>query len=333
MDKLQLDLTCALNGFALTARRVLPIDGITALTGPSGSGKTTLLRIIAGLEPRAKGRVQFGGRLWQDQHRFIPAQDRKIGFVFQDGRLFGHLNVLENLRFGHKRARAPQSVLDDVIGALELDALLNKPAHQLSGGEKQRVAIGRALAMQPRLLLLDEPLSGLDADRKAEILPYISRAVHSSGCPAIYVSHDRGETRMIADRAFGMTGGELQGPQACGAVLTGVLARDPARDPTRNFVKTGAHFTNLPCDGPEGQAVQIRFDPQAVFLCQNDPGTVSGAFSLPFEVQGFADKNGGELTLKNALDQTVIVPVSGEKFTEFTGKVWIVAASASCRKT
>lgn len=210
------------DGFAIDAAFSAPARGVTALFGPSGSGKTTVLRCLAGLEPGVRGHLQVGGETWLDsargQHR--PTHHRALGYVFQDARLFPHLSVQENLNYGQKRAaragtRAQHGAAQDtVIDLLGLASHLERHPARLSGGEQQRVAIGRALLSQPRLLLLDEPLSALDAGRKNEILPYLDRLRDALAIPIIYVSHAIEEVSRLADHLLLIDKGTLhaQGP-------------------------------------------------------------------------------------------------------------------------
>ena len=151
--------------------------GVTALFGRSGAGKTSLVNIIAGLARPDRGRISVDGTVLVDTERgvHVPKHRRRIGYVFQEGRLFPHLTVRQNLLFGHwfsPRAERRERFAD-VVGLLGIEPLLQRHPGALSGGEKQRVAIGRALLASPRLLLMDEPLASLDAQRKDEILPYI----------------------------------------------------------------------------------------------------------------------------------------------------------------
>lgn len=187
------------DGFALDIDQVFPLQGISALFGPSGSGKTTILRIIAGLET-ATGVVALGERAWLDSDAgvFVRPHLRGAGLVFQDARLFGHLDVAGNLAFGMKAAGASAADWDMVVGALDLDGLLDRAAGALSGGEKQRVALGRALLAKPALLLLDEPLGALDGRRKMEILPYLQRLATEFKVPTLFVSHSVEEVSQLA---------------------------------------------------------------------------------------------------------------------------------------
>lgn len=159
-------------GFSLNVDLTLPSRGVTALFGHSGSGKTTLLRCIAGLERAREGRLIVDGEVWQDANTWMPTYQRPIGYVFQEASLFDHLSVINNLRYGMKRVTDAQRVsLEQAIELLGIDHLLDRKPNRLSGGERQRVGIARALAVSPRLLLMDEPLAALDLKRKQEILP------------------------------------------------------------------------------------------------------------------------------------------------------------------
>lgn len=206
---LQARFTGRLGDFTLDAELTLPARGVTALVGRSGSGKSSLLRCIAGLT-RLNGRLVVDGQTWQDDRHFIPTYRRAIGFVFQDASLLAHLSVLENLRYGQRRAKHGEAVTFDAVVALAgLDGLLERAPGTLSGGERQRVALGQALLSQPRLLLLDEPMSSLDADSKAEILPVFERLHQALAIPVLYVSHDVLEVRRIADRVLTMGEGRI----------------------------------------------------------------------------------------------------------------------------
>ena len=201
MSTLALNVTLERPGFTLAVDQVLKIDGITALFGPSGSGKTTLLRVIAGLERAARGTVKLDGDVWQDDRRWIPPHRRRVGYVFQDGRLFAHLSVEQNLLFAARRATTGSPIgVDEAVAALDLKALLARRPASLSGGEQQRVAIARALLASPKLLLMDEPLSSLDVARKREILAHIERLPHAFRVPVLYVTHNVDEvTRLASD--------------------------------------------------------------------------------------------------------------------------------------
>ncbi len=185
--------------FRLDVELTLPASGTTVVFGPSGCGKSTLLRAIAGLEPNANGTLRVLGDTWQDAGTVLPAHRRPLGVVFQHAGLLPHLSVEANLRYGWKRAKAPADVLSEWIERLALTPLLARFPDSLSGGERQRVALARALVCAPRLLLLDEPLSALDAPRRAEILPFLEAVRREAGIPILYVTHAIDEAARLAD--------------------------------------------------------------------------------------------------------------------------------------
>ena len=206
-------------GFTLDLSLALPARGVSALFGPSGCGKTTVLRALAGLE-RASGRVALGGTVWQDDASgsFVATHRRALGYVIQDAALFPHLDVRGNLAYGEKRVApgAHRISLPQVLALLGIEGLMSRAVGTLSGGERQRVAIARALATQPELLLLDEPLSALDAPRKAEILPFLEQLTHELAIPIVYVSHAMDEVTRLADHLVLLDAGRVRaaGPLA-----------------------------------------------------------------------------------------------------------------------
>ena len=178
-------------------------QGVTALFGPSGSGKTSVINMVAGLARPDEGRIVVDGKVLFDAKAGIdlPPEARRLGYVFQEARLFPHLSVRANLTFGMNRlAVAERRVkFDDVVEVLGIGHLLDRRPAKLSGGEKQRVAIGRALLASPRILLMDEPLAALDTARKAEILPFIAGLSKRFAIPILYVSHSMDEVLRLAD--------------------------------------------------------------------------------------------------------------------------------------
>jgi molybdate transport system ATP-binding protein len=229
--------------FLLDARFESPTPGIVALFGRSGCGKTTLINIVAGLLDADSGRVSLGDEVLLDTaaNRSLPAERRRIGYVFQDSRLFPHLRVAGNLRYGERRAPPGRFIgIDAVADLLGLGALMERRTHELSGGERQRVAIGRALLSQPRLLLLDEPLASLDAARREEVLPYLETLRDQLAIPMIYVSHNFDEVLRLASHVVLLEDGRssaagdlaamslnravraIVGPDAVGAVVEGI---------------------------------------------------------------------------------------------------------------
>ncbi|MDP3617733.1 MAG: molybdenum ABC transporter ATP-binding protein, partial [Rhodoferax sp.] len=209
-------------GFTLDVDLDLPARGVTALFGHSGSGKTTLLRCIAGLERAPQGRLAIDGDIWQDEGHWRPTHKRPLGYVFQEASLFPHLTVMGNLRYGLRRTSGARQVsLEQAIELLGIGPLLERKPDRLSGGERQRVGMARALALSPRLLLMDEPLAALDHQRKQEILPYLERLHCELDIPVIYVSHAQDEVARLADHIVVMDAGRAiaAGP------LTETLAR------------------------------------------------------------------------------------------------------------
>ena len=174
--------------------------GVTALFGHSGVGKTTVLNMIAGLLKPDEGHIIIGGETLFDKHKNLPPEQRRCGYIFQDGRLFPHLSVRANLLYGAKRVTPENALMgfDDCIAFLGIGDLLERRPLTLSGGEAQRVAIGRALLSGPRFLAMDEPLSSLDAARREEIMRVIERIRDELKLPILYVSHDRAEVERLA---------------------------------------------------------------------------------------------------------------------------------------
>ncbi len=230
--RLRIDVRHRRDGFELVADLAIGA-GLTALFGPSGSGKTTLVNLVAGLERPQEGRIAFDGEIWSDAERglFVPPHRRRIGYVFQEGRLFPHLTVRQNLGYARRFTPAAErrESLERVVDLLGIGRLLDRRPANLSGGEKQRVALGRALMASPRLLLMDEPLSALDNERKSAILPDIERIRDEVGIPILYVSHAIEEVARLATRVVVLAGGRATAIGAPDEVLnvvpsaTGVL--------------------------------------------------------------------------------------------------------------
>ncbi|MGY6411996.1 MAG: molybdenum ABC transporter ATP-binding protein [Alkalilacustris sp.] len=209
---LQLCVRHRLAGFALDVDVTAP-PGVTVLFGPSGSGKTTLINAVAGLLRPDAGRIAVGDWVLLDTaaRRALPTHRRRIGYVFQEGRLFPHLTVRQNLAYG--RWFAPRDArperLERVVDLLGIGHLLARRPGALSGGKKQRVAIGRALLAAPKLILADEPLAALDEARKAEILPYFERLRDEVSVPILYVSHSSAEVARLATTVIALRDGRV----------------------------------------------------------------------------------------------------------------------------
>lgn len=195
-------------GFALQVAFEVPSRGVTALLGPSGSGKTTLLRALAGLD-RIAGSISVDGQVWQDGRRFVAAELRRVGYVFQGAGLLPHLSVGANLDYAARRAPPGRFARVEIIERAGIGHLLDRVPPRLSGGEAQRAAIARALLSQPRLLLLDEPLSALDNEARAGLLDWLETLLGQIDIPVVYVTHDHGEAARLAARTIRLDKGAI----------------------------------------------------------------------------------------------------------------------------
>ena len=187
--------------FLLDVAFDVPSTGVTALLGPSGSGKTSVLRALAGLD-RYRGTIRFDQDVWQDETRFVPPYRRRVGYVFQGAGLLPHLTIAENLGYAARRARPGPFERTDIIARTDIGKLLDRRPGRLSGGEAQRASIARALVSQPRLLLMDEPLSGLDLDARNDLLGHLKTLFGAIDIPVFYVTHDVTEAARLADRTI-----------------------------------------------------------------------------------------------------------------------------------
>ncbi len=302
-----------LGAFDLDVDVELPRRGVSAIFGRSGAGKSSLINAVAGIVRPARGRIAVGDRVFFDHARDIdlPIEQRGVGYVFQDARLFPHLSVSGNLRYGLRRSRAPRTVdWDSVVGVLGLDRLLDRRPHQLSGGERSRVALGRALLRQPALLLMDEPLASLDAPRKAEVLPYIERLVQEFALPVLYVSHSIEEVTRLANHLVivseGRTvaSGELSnimsqpehspliGRYEAGSVLdcTVLQHNDDYALTTLRFADGQLRVPRI--DLEPGVPVRVRIRARDVALALSRPMDVSISNKLPGRIIGIASREG-----------------------------------------
>lgn len=207
---LELNFRQTLGAHHLQIAESLPASGITAVFGVSGAGKTSLINAISGLTRPEQGRIVLNDRVLYDAEKKIclPPEKRRVGYVFQDARLFPHYKVLGNLRYGMAKSMVPQ--FDKLVALLGIEDLLDRLPGGLSGGEKQRVAIGRALLTAPELMLLDEPLASLDIPRKRELLPYLQRLAREINIPMLYVSHSLDEILHLADKVMVLEAGSVK---------------------------------------------------------------------------------------------------------------------------
>lgn len=198
-----------LNSFTFSFKQSIECKGITAILGVSGSGKSTLINLINGLLKPDQGSIKLNDTTLVDtiNNQFMPAQERHIATVFQDPLLFPHYNVIKNLRYSIHQKMIPR--FDEIVQVLNIGHLLNRYPAMLSGGEKQRVAIGRALFTNPQLLLMDEPLSALDMPRKKELISYIKQLINEINIPIIYVTHNINEVKKLANKVVIIEQGKL----------------------------------------------------------------------------------------------------------------------------
>jgi iron(III) transport system ATP-binding protein len=245
----------------------VPQSSITAVLGPSGCGKTTLLRLIAGfLEPEA-GTIRFGDRVVAGAGRALPPQDRRVGYVPQEGALFPHLDVAANIGFGLPRAQRRSTRISEMLDLVELPAsYAARHPHELSGGQQQRVALARALAPNPTVVLLDKPFSSLDASLRASTGQAVVRALHAASATAVLVTHDQDEALSLADQVAVMRGGRLVQADAPQTLYRAPVDADVAR-----FVG-GA--TALPAHVSDGVASCVLGDLALARACPDGPAEV-----------------------------------------------------------
>ena len=206
---INIDVVKQLTTFSFEFKQMVPCQGVTAILGVSGAGKSTLINLINGLIKPDQGKISLNDvtLVATKQNIFVPPEQRNIGTVFQDALLFPHLRVIKNLTYGAKNINRQK--FDEIINVLNINHLLKRYPTMLSGGEKQRVAIGRALLTNPKLLLMDEPLSALDMPRKKELLSYIDTLVNEFKVPIIYVTHNINEVKRIANYVVILEQGKL----------------------------------------------------------------------------------------------------------------------------
>jgi molybdate transport system ATP-binding protein len=284
--------------------------GVTALFGASGAGKSTILHAIAGLMRPERGRIVLQGETLLDTAHgiFVPARARRIGVVFQDSRLFPHLSVHNNLLYGWRRSRrhAGTANIDSITALLGLERLLDRRPGTLSGGERSRVALARALLMSPRALLLDEPLAALDAPRKAEILPYLERLVQETKIPMLYVSHALDEVARLADHMVVLSEGRVAAEGSLfdvtarldlftgahrlpGAILEAIIARHDAAHGLTELAFAGETLVIPKIAGAPGGKVRIRIDADDIMLAVVKPEGVSANNILPATIAAIAE--------------------------------------------
>jgi molybdate transport system ATP-binding protein len=316
---IEVDVTHRLGAFTLDAQ--FAAEGrFIALFGHSGSGKTTLINVIAGLIRPERGRVSVDGTVLTDTARqiFLPPHRRKLGTVFQEGRLFPHLSVRQNLLYGAWFARAAErhESLSRVASLLGIEPLLSRYPNRLSGGEKQRVAIGRALLASPALLLMDEPLASLDEPRKQEIIPYLEKLRDEARIPIIYVSHSVAEVSRLADTLVILDNGKVRAAGAAielmqrldlilpagtgeeGALIEAVVeSHDDAYDLTSLVSQAGTWRVPRIAIAP-GKAVRMQIRARDVMIARQRPDDVSALNVMPAIVREIGPMAGPGVEIK-----------------------------------
>lgn len=286
---------------------------LTALFGHSGAGKTTIINIMAGLLRPPEARLVIDGMVLMDSRAGInlPVHKRRIGYVFQDARLFPHLSVTRNLLYGRffSGRQSGQTSLEEVVTLLGLERLAQRGVARLSGGEKQRVAIGRALLSNPRLLLLDEPLSALDEDRKQEVMPYLERVRDDAKIPIVYVSHSVAEVARLASSVVLLEDGHVtaSGPAGqllsridlaisseseMGALIDAEVFRHDAESGLMEL-KARAGTLRVPAfNRPIGSTVRVRIRARDVIIATDPPTGLSALNILPGTVSEIGPSHG-----------------------------------------
>lgn len=317
-------------GFDLAVDLTLPSSGTTVIFGPSGGGKTTILRAIAGLEPGVTGHIRIQQQTWQGPGIFVPAHQRRVGFVFQHSALLPHLSVEQNLRYGWQRVGGTAAEYAQCVEQLDLAPLLQRAIGQLSGGERQRVALGRALLTRPDILLLDEPLAALDAARRSEILGYLERLKHTTTIPLLYVTHAVDEMSRLADYLVLMKGGRVRqaGPALdvmnhpdaplalrddAGVVVQATVQQRDAHGLLTLQSPMGTLYAHGPAHTP-GDRLRVRIHARDVSLALSHHTDSSMLNILPVTVLAIRDGAGGqaliELSVGNQPEQRLLAKIS-----------------------
>lgn len=318
-----------LGSFALDIAFTAASRGVTALFGQSGSGKTSVINAIAGLARPDSGHIRIGSTIYFDSARRIDlaVEKRRIGYVFQDSRLFPHMSVRSNLEFGLRRVSVAERriALGPVVDLLGLGHLLDRRPRGLSGGEKQRVALGRALLAQPRLLLMDEPMASLDSVRKTEILPYIERLRDEMNIPIVLVSHDLdevvrlastivliGEGRVLASGPVGTVMGRLDlstvtSTHDAGAVLDVTVDRHIEADGLTVLAFDGGRLTVPRVARPVGASVRLQIHARDVIIALSPLSAISVRNSLAGRVIEVADSGPFSTDLRIAVGSSFLI--------------------------
>lgn len=311
---LEVDVKRKQGQFQVDSAFVAQASGVTALFGKSGSGKTSLINMVAGLVRPDLGRITLKGRSLFDASRHIclPPEQRRVGYVFQDGRLFPHLSVYANLTYGMNLVpRNERRILpDQVVDLLGIGHLLKRRPAKLSGGEKQRVAIGRALLTSPLLLLMDEPLASLDEARKMEVLPFINRLARELSIPIVYVSHSLDEILNLADHLILIDDGrvtatgpiedlmsrleirQMMGRYEYGAVMTTVIEAHHEKWGITTLSFAGGDLNVPLLNMPVGSTVRVHINARDVAVALTRPAGISVQNVFAGTIEEISENNG-----------------------------------------
>ncbi|MEN9704311.1 MAG: hypothetical protein RLZZ393_190 [Pseudomonadota bacterium] len=356
---LDIQLKHRVGAFALDAAFTAPTPGVVALFGRSGCGKSTTVNLVAGLQRADSGRVHIDGEDWLDTARGldVPAERRGVGHVFQDARLFPHYSVRGNLLYGARRAknRLESSRFDDVVELLDLGSLLARRPGSLSGGEKQRVALGRALLARPRLLLLDEPLSSLDAARRDEVLPCLERLRDHCAIPMVLVSHQFEEVLRLATHVVVMDAGQvvaagdvtqvsltpalraIVGSEAIGAVVDGQVV-DATGGLATILIGHGDRQGRLhvPCPGAvPGLPVRVQLLARDIILATQEPRGLSVRNQLRGTIRAVLADADSDLVELDVGGATIVARVTRDATAELGlvpgREAWVLVKAVSTR--
>jgi len=322
---IEVALRHSFGAFALDVAFKIERPGVTALFGPSGAGKTSVINAIAGLLRPREGRIAIEDRvvLDTDARVFVPPQQRRTGYVFQDARLFPHMSVADNLRFGWRRTpnRIGEDGIARIVDLLGLGPLLQRAPKVLSGGEKSRVALGRALLSAPDLLLLDEPLAALDAARRSEILPYLGHLRDEARLPMIYVSHAVDEVARLADEIVVIRDGRVEAQSSVFDLLTKIDGSIPmlgaVLDARVEAHRSSEGLSVLGFDGGQlivsqiardvGSRVRVRIRAEDILLAREEPRAISANNVLPAVVSVLRAGGGAQADVQIACGATKLV--------------------------
>ncbi len=330
---IKVDINLSKNDFLLNAKFETGAEGVTGIYGPSGSGKTSLLRAIAGLEPGTRGSISVSGTDFQSGGVKLAVHQRQIAMVFQDANLFTHLSVEENLLYGRDRLeKAPKiSDLDSFYQLLGVQELLSRKIDGLSGGEQQRIALGRALLAEPRLLLMDEPLSALDQDTRQQLMLFLENLFQQFEIPVLYVSHSSQEIARLADRLVVMEQGEVKAFGEIQRVLSQVDSSLASSDSSFSVIKgrieqsdadeitlvrsEGGELFVLPGESASSltaSKVRLRIRARDVSLCLDRPENSSILNILPATIAEISSdcRNGSRIIKLDLGSDTVLAKVS-----------------------